>query len=247
MTLDTLFPETLAVVGETAVAVVENERFHQWCTTSTAGTIAFASHCARAVAWEVGVCVTRRAVAGVVQLRQGHFAYSNMCRWRLQHNGPVTRTQPRTVAHWGALYTSPPTTSCSVQSVEDLKCKIGDARRVMVVGNGGIALELVHALTSAKLCQVSSWMIMWQSDACHLTSPVRQYSEYFTAAGEGTKLELQILCVDLPCFCWCNLSTRELTCRICSGLRCVVICIDMLAYCSCCKLDSPVNQNKRST
>ena len=41
------------------------------------------------------------------------------------------------------------------QSVENLSKWMVGARRVLIVGNGGIALELVHAIISSQACQVS--------------------------------------------------------------------------------------------
>ncbi len=40
------------------------------------------------------------------------------------------------------------------QSVEILHKRLVDAKVVLVVGNGGIALELVHSLVSTQTCQV---------------------------------------------------------------------------------------------
>ncbi|CAM9410309.1 unnamed protein product, partial [Laminaria digitata] len=40
------------------------------------------------------------------------------------------------------------------ESVANLSKQLADARRVLIVGNGGIALELVQALTSAQACQI---------------------------------------------------------------------------------------------
>ena len=40
------------------------------------------------------------------------------------------------------------------QSVVNLSKRLVDCRRVLIIGNGGIALELVQALTSAQTCQV---------------------------------------------------------------------------------------------
>lgn len=50
---------------------------------------------------------------------------------------------------------------CALQSVENLRERLKDARRVLILGNGGIALELVHALASSKTCQV--WHIYCRS------------------------------------------------------------------------------------
>ena len=41
-----------------------------------------------------------------------------------------------------------------LHSVENLNKRLGDAKVVLVVGNGGIAMELVHSLVSKKACQV---------------------------------------------------------------------------------------------
>ncbi|CAN0548238.1 unnamed protein product, partial [Ectocarpus sp. 12 AP-2014] len=40
------------------------------------------------------------------------------------------------------------------ESVENLRERLVDAKRVLVVGNGGLALELVHFLASTQACQV---------------------------------------------------------------------------------------------
>lgn len=42
----------------------------------------------------------------------------------------------------------------SWQSVETLNNRVMDAKVVLVVGNGGIAMELVHSLVSKQACQV---------------------------------------------------------------------------------------------
>lgn len=64
---------------------------------------------------------------------------------------------------------SPTFLFCGLQSVENLRKRLKDARRVLIVGNGGIALELVHAFASVKTCQV--WRVIsvdWTKTLGHL-------------------------------------------------------------------------------
>ena len=52
-------------------------------------------------------------------------------------------------------------------SIESLKKRLEHSRRILLVGNGGIALELVHALRGVEVRDPTSMMTCQQDSLCY--------------------------------------------------------------------------------